>query len=315
MILLVLLRVAIGWHFFSEGLDHHSQRSWSSEMFLRQAKGPLTPLYHSVIPDFHHFDDLIHGDQDEETGVVTEEGRPLRPGEVLANRWRDNVLDAWEAHRKEFSDFYNLTDQQKQEAVNVLALRKGQFEEWVGLIRPDIDVHVYDWRRIRASHDDRASKEVPFMKKRSGDKLAALKAEASRWASQAREFERGYQAELEGILTSDQLDRGDLPRPKTTLTRVDKVMTYGILTIGVCLIVGLLTRTAAVLGALFLLSVVASQPFWVPGTQPTFNQAVEMIALMVLSTTHVGRWAGLDFFLHSLLGRCCSKGQSHELDS
>ena len=79
-------------------------------------------------------------------------------------------------------------------------------------------------------------------------------------------------------------------------------MTYGILAIGVLFDAGAVhARWPCVAGAVFLLSVVMMQPFWVSEAQPTFNQYVEMFALLTLATTPVGRWAGLDFFLSTIV--------------
>ena len=69
------------------------------------------------------------------------------------------------------------------------------------------------------------------------------------------------------------------------------------------MLIGLFTRLSAIALAIFLLSVIASQPPWIPGTIPTYNHVVECIALLVLATTPVGRWAGLDFFIHHPLFR------------
>ena len=55
-----------------------------------------------------------------------------------------------------------------------------------------------------------------------------------------------------------------------------------------------------------------TQPFWITDTQPTFNQFVEMFALFTLATTTVGRWGGLDFFIHYLLVRPCCGGERQE---
>ena len=46
-----------------------------------------------------------------------------------------------------------------------------------------------------------------------------------------------------------------------------------------------------------------SQPPWVPGAITTLfpYQLVEMLALLTLATTAVGRWGGLDFFVHFLI--------------
>ncbi|MDZ4818503.1 MAG: hypothetical protein SGJ20_05965, partial [Planctomycetota bacterium] len=59
IVMLVALRVSIGWHFFSQGLEHYHDRNWSSEGFLRQAKGPFADFYQSQIPDFHGWNELV----------------------------------------------------------------------------------------------------------------------------------------------------------------------------------------------------------------------------------------------------------------
>ena len=47
---LVLLRIAIGWHFLTEGLDkvestRHGNEPFSAEIYLRNAAGPLAPAF------------------------------------------------------------------------------------------------------------------------------------------------------------------------------------------------------------------------------------------------------------------------------
>src|SRR5436190_16116145 len=59
MVMLVALRLAIGWHFFKEGLSHRIDPTWTSEGFLKQAKGPLAANYQAVVPKFHDWDRLI----------------------------------------------------------------------------------------------------------------------------------------------------------------------------------------------------------------------------------------------------------------
>jgi uncharacterized membrane protein YphA (DoxX/SURF4 family) len=64
-----------------------------------------------------------------------------------------------------------------------------------------------------------------------------------------------------------------------------------------------LTRIAAVVGALFLLGVILSQPPWLSDTAPTMFQIIEFVALLVLAGTGAGRWAGLDYFTYVLFHR------------
>ena len=49
--LLVLLRVAIGWHFLYEGYVKLTATSWSAAGYLQAAQGPLAGLFHSMAAD------------------------------------------------------------------------------------------------------------------------------------------------------------------------------------------------------------------------------------------------------------------------
>jgi len=67
--------------------------------------------------------------------------------------------------------------------------------------------------------------------------------------------------------------------------------------------VGLLTPLAGWAAALFLLGVVLSQMPGYPGTTPTYFQAIEALACVVVATTDSGRYAGLDFIPWSIWNR------------
>ena len=89
------------------------------------------------------------------------------------------------------------------------------------------------------------------------------------------------------------------------------LLTWSLFGIGLCLMLGLFTRPAALAGAGFMLFVVMSQPSY-PGVYPldppqlghallVNKDFVEMIALLVIASTSLGRWTGLDFFIHNFL--------------
>jgi hypothetical protein len=84
----------------------------------------------------------------------------------------------------------------------------------------------------------------------------------------------------------------------------DRVVPWFDAAIGVCLILGLLTRPAAILGAIFLASICLSQWPLTPGAAPIYNQAIEMLALLVLAAVGAGRFLGLDYFLSCAYGAC-----------
>ena len=89
-------------------------------------------------------------------------------------------------------------------------------------------------------------------------------------------------------------------------------MSWSLVTIGACLVLGVCVKFNALGGACFLASVLASQPFWVPGAQATYDQWVELAALLAIAALPVGGWSGLDYFLKSWcpLSRCCDGARS-----
>jgi uncharacterized membrane protein YphA (DoxX/SURF4 family) len=106
-------------------------------------------------------------------------------------------------------------------------------------------------------------------------------------------------------------------------TRIEQLaflLTWALFGIGLCLMLGLFTRPAALAGAGFMLFVVMSQPSY-PGVYPldppqlghallVNKDFVEMVALLVIASTCLGRWTGLDFFIHKYLVKpfCCRCG-------
>jgi uncharacterized membrane protein YphA (DoxX/SURF4 family) len=73
------------------------------------------------------------------------------------------------------------------------------------------------------------------------------------------------------------------------------------MTIGICLLIGLFTPVAALAAAGFLGSVFLSQfpPSSGPGS--TYYQLIECMACLVIAGTGSGRYAGLDFILHTIV--------------
>jgi hypothetical protein len=99
---------------------------------------------------------------------------------------------------------------------------------------------------------------------------------------------------------------------------VDFLTRWGLVITGGCLLVGLLTRTACVAGASFLLMLYLAMPPW-PWLPPNpraeahyyflDKNLIEMLALLTLATTRSGHWAGMDGLLHLLLPRSLRPGQ------
>jgi len=125
---------------------------------------------------------------------------------------------------------------------------------------------------------------------------------------------------LEDVLTPEQKQQGMALEVQQVsekailpLSTVDYFVTYGLMAIGICLLLGLFSRSACVAGAIFLLLLyLAMPPFpWLPDPpRPTeghylfvSKNLIEMIALLALATTRSGRWAGLDALVQFLRPR------------
>ena len=177
------------------------------------------------------------------------------------------------------------------------------------------------WRRLAPT--DPTADEVPFQQKRYHDEETKLRKQAAPWLAEVDRLDREYKNTLTALLEKDQLARGPVPGTQSKLEQIDLLTTYGLMAIGGCLILGLFTRLASVAGAVFLASIVLAQPAWptlYPPLPPSAGHSlivtkefIEMLALLALAAMPVGRWAGLDFFIHNLLVRpCCGgKGERH----
>jgi uncharacterized membrane protein YphA (DoxX/SURF4 family) len=285
--MLILLRLNIGWHFFCEGLSH-TDPTWTSEGFLRSATGPLAPKVRAILPDYYGFHEMwVKG--------TVEEGKT----------WFESFGNHLSTVGRSYADFYEFDDEQKKHAAEFLRLRQLELSEWIKNSEEEIEKQFYERDRLANNAALSSAATVPYQAGRVGSKQSELNAAISTWLGKMRAIEGDFRKDLEVIRNEEQVAKGPLLDNPTLLKRIDGVMAYGILTIGFCLILGLFTRTACVLGVLFLASVVLTQPFWVSDAQPTFNQWVEMFALATLATTQVGKWGGLDFFLSCLFGGCC----------
>lgn len=116
----------------------------------------------------------------------------------------------------------------------------------------------------------------------------------------------GYLSQARGILTPFYTWISDTP---AVLSVVNQMNIWGLIAIGLGLMLGALTRWAAYAGMLLILLYYMANPPFVgyyysipmEGNYLIVNKnLVEMAALFLISVTPNGRWAGLDLFLHKL---------------
>lgn len=134
-----------------------------------------------------------------------------------------------------------------------------------------------------------------------GRKAAAMRAEL---VGPIRSLESELQDNALKMLTSEQLAYGAMPPEDTPLHRSNMAAMWGLLILGALLIVGLLTRFAAIAGAAMLLSFYLVIPPW-PGVPPApgpehslfiNKNMIEVIALLAIAAMPTGTWFGIDAF-------------------
>lgn len=328
-VLLVLLRLAIGWHFLVEGYEkihsHHlgvtaTNKPWSPEGYFREAWGPLAPLLRWQIgdPDARAIAILTPNAPAGETPNKTE---PYK-------RMPVRLHQEWQAYADRLAAHYNLTPEQRSVLTARLAQLEDGFVTWLDTSSkpgkhtyPSGDVErtltpaqrLADFQAKLAEVADSRQHNYAFGGDVEGPRLRTLKGDATKLRKEIEadvdEYTKQMQAALAdtlaGSLTEEQAKRGDMPAPaeNLTLTRMGLVVRWMLVAVGFMLLFGLLTRTGCVVAALFLASVYFTAPPlpWFPtppnaeGHYLIVNKTlIEMLALLALATLPTGRWFGLD---------------------
>ncbi|MCS6850422.1 MAG: hypothetical protein NZ700_04550 [Gemmataceae bacterium] len=326
-IALVALRLAIGWHFFIEGAEKLHAPTWSSEGYLREAAGPFAEAFRQLAGD---------GVIERLTPLPLPEGAD--PAKVTyAQRFPPALERDWQHYFRQFVEHYQLTPDQLALADAKLKQAKDQAVRWMlsgkktvkrqAPNSPAVEVELTVPERVQEYRDklQRAlqiqDRELATFGPSVNAKLREAKAEANRLRAELRHDLNAQTEEMKKLLatiklTAEQLAKGPVPEPAQPgvweldrLGLVDFVTRWGIFLVGCCLLLGLLTRTACLVGAGFLLLFYLAMPPF-PGVPENLRaeghylyvnkNLIEMLALLALATTRSGRWLGLDAWLQFL---------------
>jgi uncharacterized membrane protein YphA (DoxX/SURF4 family) len=278
---IILLRVAIGWHFLYEGMEKfESARSgkepFSAEIYLRNATGPLAPYFRGMVPDVN--------------GLAVLD--PVR----LKAAWRDDV--------DRINNHFGFNQDQRAEAQKVLDQDLQWADYWFS--NPENqekrEKYYHDLREIQTTEGDPQS--LSFEKERALD--ARRSVDADRRLLTAPLVERGKELRIAiaKLATPEQLQTaGATSWPLNSLELQNLLTIYGLIAIGFCLMAGFLTPWAALGAAFFLANIYLSMPPW-PGLPPNpkaeghylivSKNLIELIACLAIATTPSGHWIGLD---------------------
>lgn len=296
--LLTLLRVAIGWHLLVEGLDKLQSGTFSSEVYLRESTGPLSPYFRKLAGD--------------PLAERLTPGPDKQPPARLAAEWK------WYANR--VADAYQFTPEQRQKADEVLNESLTKYVNWVEkgpkkskLTGPDgsppVEVEsITPAERLRQYQDALAEAHaaeagmVPYFggavyssqMKPAKDRAAAIRKELT---ADVAEKSKEFRDAIDKILTAEQRKQpgpSDVekqgwfyksakeihvkmnPPADAAMKRgvwnwgllewTDQIVQWGLVITGLCLILGLFTKPACLFGAMLLLLFYLAMPPlpWLP---------------------------------------------------
>lgn len=278
--MLVMLRLTIGWHFYSEGFVKKKAGDWTATPFFANASGPLSGHFREMVWDYD--------------------------GKIRLDRQR--TLVEFARFRDRVAKHYRFDEQQKARSQDGFILAAEQHDWILSENAGELEEFILGRKHMAFLDDNRVQKSL-----RSGVDSLGGQREATRreWlgkgATALKQIDllwNSYEESQNALATEQQVDdHGYLKmgRPSDRwidTSVIDGLLPYFDMTVGILLLFGLFTPVAALAAAGFLGSVVLSQ--YPPATGPTSSiyQLIECLACFVLASTGAGRFAGLDFFLH-----------------
>ena len=269
-LLIVCLRLAVGWHFFTAGTEKLNNPGFRASYFLDQAVGPFASFYHGL-------------DEDPFSTAILD---------LDAQRQAANAIkDAASQHAGD--------DEDSQAGItSAYAKFTGRIDDFEDAYGEDLHQHIIEVARYQSASDDANWTGVDFGRAWLKSKRAELKRDAAGWRSDIREFQSSLRADLAAIVGDEHLPPA-APDRWAEKGWLEQSVTWTTLLVGAGLMLGLFTRLSALVGAGFLVSVMLTQPFWVSSANLDYApyQLVELVVLLFLAAIGAGRFAGLDGLL------------------
>lgn len=290
---LVALRLGCGWLFYREGTKKLDSGTFTSQHFLRDARGPLAGAYHGMVPDIY--------------------------GESRFNQ--EETRQTWEIYREAAATHFQFDDAQQSDALKAFNRAVAQLDHFTAASIDEREKYFLEAAHLEDAMRDRTTAAVNFRSTWIDTEEKRLDRQLNGWLKQIDAIWDRYEREINDIAAEGKLEVGGkettqrdyygfftLPRAGTSgvsSALADRVLPWFTTIVGVLLVLGLFTRVAALGGAAFLLSVIASQPPWIAAAEDTNYQIVLLLGLLVCAAIGAGRWGGLDFFVGLLCNRCC----------
>jgi uncharacterized membrane protein YphA (DoxX/SURF4 family) len=305
---IVLLRIAIGWHFLYEGCEK-VQSTWegkepfSAEIYVRNATGPFGSYFRGMLPDVNSL--------------------AMLDSVRLKATWNDDVAF--------IAGHYGYSQEKREQAQKILDESLRWADYWFDDPENDekIQKYYHDLGQILATEHDPDA--LSYQKERAWDARRSLESDRRSLIQPLAVQEKSLREGVAKLANGAQIKAAGATRaavlalleqvgigsgspgdpPLTTappvgwtgLDVLNMLTMCGLIAIGFCLIAGFLTPLAAVSAAAFLAMIYFSMPPW-PGLPANpkaeghylivSKNLIELIACLVIATTPSGHWVGLD---------------------
>lgn len=242
-------------------------------------------------------------------GVIAEELRQARNSDPIDN---SEVARLEYEEKRLLADVIEMRGQGQEIAANdIIDSYEKRLSEYLESNKEEI--LAYFAGEKRAEGFDRDGPNQTDVSNRVESLLGQKKAiqsdrqkKATEWLTDIENLWNGLEHDLNQLASAEQKRGGTaqlyrpFDPPNSKLRMINRVVPWFDTIIGVLLMVGLFTRISSLLSAGFLVSVIATQPPWVLGVEPTFYQCIELAGLLVVLAACAGRCGGIDYFIHKL---------------
>lgn len=322
IIALVFLRFVIGFHFYMEGTAKVREGGFSSSGFLTSAKGPLAKKFQSMVPDFDGSIRLDSGkvkdkvkDNDKEKNQDEknkDEENGKDKSEAKDDYKRGALKDVYDGFAAEAARLYKFTDEQVADSKEIIEESRKMLAETYKTYKDDIEQYKAGMSRIAFLEIDEMRTNVASMRKQRDEIESKWKALAKPALSDIDRISDELEKRINSIATEQQssVDKKKLyvrlmleKSSPIDVKLIDQIIPIFDMSVGILLMLGLLTPIAGLAAGIFLASVVLSQFPGSHGSIPTYYQAIEMLACFFLAFSDAGRYAGLDFLPWSFWNR------------
>lgn len=308
-VLLVALRLMIGWHLFYEGIwkirSQAGGEPWTAAGYLKGSQGPFRDTFRGMVDDP---DDLGKLDFDQ-----------------MVARWQawkerfvahyGNLSEAQKANLER--KIAELTGDAKSKGSTLYAWLKGNKEN-TGVVRSDQEgttehkligeIELY--KQMLAKYEQQLNTAKQDFEQKHLDKLFAdIQAKRRMLVGPVDQLTQQLESYAQKLLTLEQQSLGPVPPPASEVHTVDVRTMWSLTILGALLLVGLFSRLASFLAACLITLFYLAHPPWPgviepPGPEHALfvnKNLLEITACLCLAALPTGRWFGLDAWIHRFI--------------